>query len=128
MRATISIVPALALLVACATPPAALAETHEGPVALGQTAYVGGPRVTPLSVVEDSRCPADVTCIWAGRVIVRARVAGGAWERTMDLTLGEPQQVADGMLELVSVTPGRTERGRPQDESYRFGFEFDGGL
>lgn len=35
----------------------------EGPVALGRTAYVGGPRVVPKRVVEDSRCPPATHCV-----------------------------------------------------------------
>lgn len=35
---------------------------------LGQTVNLGGPKVTPLAVLEDSRCPKEARCIWAGRV------------------------------------------------------------
>lgn len=100
----------------------------EGPARLGQTVYVDGPRVTPLRVIEDSRCPMNARCIWAGRVVLRARVQGGAWQREIDLTLGQSTQVADGALTLVSVTPDRrTDRGiKPRD--YRFAFTFQGGL
>ena len=40
---------------------------------LGQTVNVGGPKVTPLAVLEDSRCPMEARCIWAGRVRLRDR-------------------------------------------------------
>jgi hypothetical protein len=116
----------LAILTAgCAT---VQARPVEGPVRLGQAAYVGGPAVKPLKVIEDSRCPINARCIWAGRVVVRAKVSGGDWSRTMDLTLGEPAQVADGALTLMSVTPDR-EAGKPFDTgAYRFTFDFKGGL
>lgn len=51
-------------------------------------------------VIEDSRCPADVQCIQAGRLVVRATVLGGGWCKEMDLTPGTPVPVADGMLRL----------------------------
>ena len=72
----------------------------DGPVRLGQIASVNGPRVRADEVIEDSRCPTDATCVWAGRLIVRATVLGGGWSRQFDLTLGIPVDVADGRLSL----------------------------
>ena len=55
-------------------------------------------------------------------------VSGGNWHETLDLTLGEPVQVADGKLTLVSVVPER-EAGKTVDAAdYRFAFIFAGGL
>ena len=48
---------------------------------LGQTVNLGGPKVTPLAVLEDSRCPKEARCIWAGRVRLSVRVATGAGMR-----------------------------------------------
>ena len=66
--------PALAALLtlsACATAgrDAPLADGSD--VALGQRAYVDGPLVQPVAVLEDSRCPMNARCIWAGRVKVQ---------------------------------------------------------
>ena len=66
--------PAALALSACATLPTAAA----GPTAgLGQAATVGELRVRPLRVIEDSRCPINARCVWAGRLIVRTQVSGG---------------------------------------------------
>ncbi len=117
---------AAALLTGCA---ATSAQTpHEGPVKLGQTAYVGGPKVRPIRVIEDSRCPANVRCVWAGRVILRVAVTLGSGTRDMDLTLGKPALVADGTLELVSVTPKKSADVKQTPADYRFTFKFSGGL
>lgn len=94
----------------------------EGPVRLGQTAAIGGPRVMPERMVEDSRCPAGTTCVWAGRLVVRARVLGGSWSKRLDLTLGVPVRVADGRLTLIAATPAHGP------EPMRFTFAFEGGL
>lgn len=121
------VLPAIALLAACAAIPAA--PVREGPVALGQTAYVDGPRVTPLELVEDSRCPADVQCVQAGRVVVRTKIHLGGSDLKRDLTLGEPVGIADGALELVSVEPDPPSAGsQPEPGEYRFTFRFNGGL
>ena len=114
------------LLAGCATTPGS--HGIEGPVALGQVAYVGGPRVRPDRLIEDSRCPAGTQCVWAGRVMVRATVIGGNWSKQMDLTLGTPVHVADGALTLVAVTPGRTASAPPAPKQLRFTFAFSGGL
>ncbi|MBC2777573.1 hypothetical protein [Parasphingopyxis marina] len=111
---------------ACATP-SAEPTREDGMARLGDTIFVDGPNVMPIQVIEDSRCPRGTACVWEGRVVLRVEVTGGAWAQTMDLVSGEPQQVADGALTLVSVLP-EAGSGEPLPESYRFAFEFDGGL
>ncbi|EZP55812.1 MULTISPECIES: hypothetical protein [Sphingomonas] len=110
-------------LAACAQHPPV-----EGPVALGETALVGGPRVRPDHVVEDSRCPVGTTCVWAGRVVVRATVSGGDWTKPVDLILGVPVPVADGLLTLTAVTPARRAGTSAKTTPSRFTFAFQGGL
>ncbi|MFW9458082.1 MULTISPECIES: hypothetical protein [Xanthomonas] len=98
----------------------------EGPVRLGEIAAVDGPRVRADRVIEDSRCPADVQCIQAGRLVVRATVLGGGWSKEMDLTLGTPVLVADGMLTLTDATPAPIS-GENVASAARFTFKFQGG-
>ncbi|MEH3158366.1 MAG: hypothetical protein PGN08_05155 [Sphingomonas taxi] len=100
----------------------------EGPVRLGEMAAVDGPKVRPDRVIEDSRCPADVQCVWAGRLIVRATVFGGGWSKQLDLTLGVPVPVADGMLTLVKATPKRSKSEAISPAHARFSFSFQGSL
>ena len=95
---------------------------------LGQTVTVGGPQVTPLTVLEDSRCPQGVQCVWAGRVRLSVRIATGAGTATRAMTSGMPLAVADGALTLVEVSPARRPDSAPALGDYRFGFRFDGGL
>ena len=104
------------------------ATTSEGPARLRQTVHVDGPRVTPLRVIEDSRCPMSAQCVWAGRVVLRVKVQGGAWQRELDLALGEPVPVADGTLTLTAVPPDRRADQPIGPSDYRFAFVFAGGL
>ena len=107
------------------TPPVASPSTYVG---LGQTVHVDGPRVTPLEVLEDSRCPMNARCVWAGQVRLRIAIELGAGSTEREITSGTPIDVADGRLELVEVQPDRVA-GEPLDPShYRFGFRFAGGL
>lgn len=102
--------------------------TGGGPVRLGQTAYYDGPRVRPDRVIEDSRCPVNVRCVWAGRVVLRATVFGGGWTKQVDLTLGDPLAIADGALTLTSVSPEKTTDKHLKMHDYRFAFAFQGGI
>ncbi|MEA9482336.1 hypothetical protein JH302_00430 [Xanthomonas campestris] len=99
----------------------------EGPVQLGEIAAVDGPKVRPDRVIEDSRCPADVQCIQAGRLIVKVTVIGGGWSKQVDLTLGIPVPVADGMLTLVNATPVPIDGDTSMSSTARFTFKFQGG-
>lgn len=95
---------------------------------LTETGDVGGPNVTPLVMLEDSRCPTGVQCVWAGRVKVTVRIDLGSNSQRRDMTLGEPQQVADGTLTLVEVLPEKKADQTIYPDEYRFGFRFSGGM
>lgn len=94
--------------------------------ALDQRVYVDGPYVTPLAVVEDSRCRAGVQCVWAGRTCVQVRIDLGSRSEVRDLCSDRPLPVADGTLSLVEVTPAAAAAIEPA--AYRFGMAFAGGL
>ena len=124
--------PALAALLtlsACATAgrDAPLADGSD--VALGQRAYVDGPLVQPIAVLEDSRCPMNARCIWAGRVRVQmVWIRGNGEKQPFEATLGEPVQLADGQFTLESVRPEKMTDMTLKPEDYRFSFRFAGGL
>ena len=91
---------------------------------LGQWVEVApGVSVEPLKVIEDSRCPQDVSCVWAGRLVLSARVRDHGRIQTVKLALGMPQKIGRGRLTLERVTPERTAKGiNPQ--RYRFGISY----
>ena len=95
---------------------------------LGQTVNVGGPRVTPLAVLEDSRCPMEARCVWAGNLRLSVRVTTGAGSSVREIASDKPLQVADGQLELAGVMPPRSVRGPIKPGDYRFSFKFSGGF
>lgn len=111
---------ALLALTSCASVPHR--EYPNGPTApLNEVATLDGLTVRPLAVLEDSRCPASVQCVWAGRVRISAQVSG---EGTRELTLGESLTVSGGTLTLVDVRPSkRTPEAIPPRE-YQFTFTF----
>jgi len=120
----------LAGLSACAVIPDAprpesVALAQGTPVALAQAVTVGPVVATPIEVVEDSRCPINARCVWAGRLVVRTRIDGAGWRDTADLTLGEPWSTHGVVLALTSGEPGRMagEGQETPKEAYRFTYE-----
>ena len=93
---------------------------------LGEEVRLGTLRIRPLAVVEDSRCPLDVTCVWAGRIRVRVAVSG-AGEPVMELN--QPVPVPGGSLSLVAVAPPRWHSPPPgvdPNAPQRFAFRLSG--
>ena len=79
--------------------------------------------VTPQAVVEDSRCPINARCVWAGRLVLQARIAGKGWSETANLTLGQPYATHGAGLALVSAEPGKLAGSPPSPPASLFGFE-----
>jgi hypothetical protein len=69
-------------------PPISTAPGEDFQLGYGQTARLddGQLAVTFVEVDEDSRCPSDVECIWAGQVTIRVAVKVGEGE-AQDVTL-----------------------------------------
>jgi hypothetical protein len=96
---------------------------------LNERVYVDGPYVIPLAVLEDSRCPMNARCVWAGRVRLSVRIDLGSRSETREIASDAPIHVADGQLALVEVQPDRVAGDQPgTPKPYRFGFTFAGGL
>lgn len=106
----------LAASLASAAPPPSLTMGR-----IGDTLRIQGMRVTPLRVLEDSRCPQNARCVWAGRVRLSVRIG-----RTVrELTLGQSVPMAGGQLSLAAVLPERTSATAAiPPRAYRFGFQY----
>ncbi|MGQ3099677.1 MAG: hypothetical protein ACT6Q5_05790 [Sphingopyxis solisilvae] len=116
-------------LSACATTSDQTPLADASDVALGQTAYADGPSIKPVAVLEDSRCPMNARCIWAGRVRVQMLwIRGNGEKQPFEATLGEATPLADGSITLESVRPDKMTNVALKPEDYRFSFRFAGGL
>ena len=80
-------------------------------LAPGQTATVrrADARVTFKEVREDSRCPVDVTCVWAGDAkvdVIIIREGGPNDAKTLSLTPPDNEvQVGNLKIRFVGLTP-----------------------
>ena len=89
-------------------------------VFLGHTARLGPLAVTPMTIVEDSRCPTGVQCIQAGTVRLQARIIDLGPDRSTILDLGVPQPLNGGWVSLARVCPYPVHGGTRPPRDYRF--------
>jgi hypothetical protein len=68
-------------------------------------------RITFMNVKDDSRCPKDVTCVWAGNATVRLWVTDGRGGKSLTLntnkspTLSDEAQYQEYKIKLVDLSP-----------------------
>ena len=79
--------------------------------------------VMPLEVLQDSRCPVDVECIWAGTVQVRALLSSGLGEAEQIFELRTPITTEAEVVTLVEVFPAPYAGRAILPSDYRFMFE-----
>lgn len=91
---------------------------NQGVSALGAT-------VTPLEVLEDSRCPVDVQCVWAGTVKVRATLESGLGTAEQVFTLDQPITTEAEEVRLIQVFPLAEEGVEIADTDYTFIFQIN---
>lgn len=89
---------------------------------LNQLATFKNISLRPLSVEEDSRCPSDVQCIWAGRVRVKVQIISGRKTSASVLTLGEAFTTEGATITLADVLPYSNSKVKITDKDYRFVF------
>lgn len=110
-------------------PNAGVAKETETTIArLGQRILSSGVHITPLEVLGDSRCPVDVTCIWAGTVNLRVKLEKGNDAETMTIKLGTEVAFAGKRVSLVSITPVPHSKNVIVSQEYRFKFLVTGNV
>ncbi len=89
---------------------------------LGQSKSIQGVTIAPLAVTQDSRCPVNVTCIWAGTVDVRTRVTDAAGASDVVFSLNSPVAAGGLTITLTKVSPEKHEGVTLKDSDYVFTF------
>lgn len=73
-----------------------------------------------VKVVEDSRCPTDVTCVWAGEVKVQIATRISAVEAVQhEIIAGQDAMTGKFRLAVVRVQPERVSTREISPEEYR---------
>ncbi len=90
---------------------------------IGEPSELEGVTITVTEVVEDSRCPLGVECIWAGRVVVKVNLSKPSGNFTENVELGQSLTIDTEEVQFVSVAPHPRAGEVIAPSDYRFGFE-----
>ena len=91
-------------------------------LSIGARGHAGGLILTPIAIVEDSRCPSTVQCIQAGTIRVETRVERDGETSTVVLKPYENVLVAGHRVALLSACPYPSAPGKIAREDYRLTF------
>lgn len=90
---------------------------------LNEIASIGNKTVKVTAVTEDSRCPLDVQCFWAGRVRVLVSLGKGIGANDVpsaEMEPGQTKDVGDLRITVLSVYPHPVSTRKIADGEYRF--------
>ncbi len=102
--------------------------TPRGPQSASVTAQIGqsieilGITLTPLDILEESRCPSDVVCIQAGTLRMRAAILRGNTTTIQEFKLGTPVVVGGTTFLLVTAIPEPVSTVVRNSADYQFVF------
>jgi len=85
-----------------------------------------GIKITFVALVEDSRCPVDVDCIWAGNAKITVRVTKNGRSKVLELnTMGResPPEFGGYKFRLMGLTPKPASNIRINRNGYRASIE-----
>ena len=89
---------------------------------VGEAASLEGTSVSLrfLGVIEDSRCPTDTTCVWAGEVKVNFEILERSKDSsTVELKIGESTKAGSRVITLQQVEPQPRSNVRIAANGYR---------
>jgi hypothetical protein len=78
----------------------------------------------PVEILEDSRCPRYVTCVWRGRITVKFAVRGA---QPIVLENDKPMPFGGGTLTLVGASPLSNRGEKIPHQSFRFQLRYTRG-
>jgi hypothetical protein len=111
-----------------ACPDIATPEKESTVARLNQRILTNGVHITPLEVVEDSRCPTDVQCIQAGTVRAKVRLEGPGGTQIETMVLGSPIAFGNKHVTLMNVNPSKSKSTSIVPTDYRFTFSVAYGM
>jgi len=95
-------------------------------LAPGQQQNAGGLVVRFNEVLEDSRCPVDVMCVWAGEATLSVSTSTGGISGNYQMTINDAARkrlvTGDYQVELVTLAPQRRAGITTDPTTYRATF------
>lgn len=125
MRVAAIVATVFTTVVSCATVDTAIVASPgaEFSLPVGRTAELSGSgvRITFNRVTNDSRCPIDVTCVWAGDARIELAVArdGSADVRALSMIAPNNEVVVGNLrIRFVGLTPAAKQADPPSSRAY----------
>ena len=91
-------------------------------VSYDKAVKIAGLTIAFTEVVQDSRCPRAVDCVWAGAAEIRVVVAKGSTSESLLLSTRSPENKGHAFgrtIELVELEPYPDEPGQRDPHVYR---------
>jgi len=80
--------------------------------------------ITPIKIVQDSRCPPDVTCIQAGTIKLAVNLTRDTSEKSVELTLNDRISFEGTSITFTKATgPSPVKENSVRDTEYQYTFE-----
>jgi len=89
---------------------------------INQKILNNGVYITPLKVVEDSRCPSDAACLIAGTVKISVKLEIGTKTETATLELDKAFISSNKTITLTNVSPDTLSTKTIAEKDYIFTF------
>lgn len=89
---------------------------------IGQKITIGSVTISPLKLIEDSRCPAGVACIQEGTVSLKANLEIEGKTQTETMKLGVPIVFGGKQVSLREVDPAKSSVKEIDPADYLFNF------
>lgn len=90
---------------------------------VGQKVTARGVSITVSDVIEDSRCPQGVQCVWAGTVKATASLESGMGTAPVTFEIGFPISTEAEFVTLTGVSPAPFAGVEIGQSAYRLTFE-----
>lgn len=90
---------------------------------IGQTGKVGDLNIKLDAIVQDSRCPVGVQCVWAGQVEAKIMLTDVSKSEVVNISSGQAPHLFDGFnVSIISITPSRESKKEIMADEYRVTF------
>jgi hypothetical protein len=98
----------LFVVLAAGAMPAFAKRSNDVQVQINKAVTSNGLNIEFVELVEDSRCPADVQCVWAGNAKIKVRVTKNGRPKVLELDMmanGSGPNYGNYRLKLKALTP-----------------------
>jgi hypothetical protein len=82
-------------------------EITTGQIKIGETKTINGVRITLNKITEDSRCPIDVACIQAGKLVADVTLKSNTDQEQVSLTSDIPKAFDSFKVTIIGTVPSK---------------------